>query len=430
MEKKRLVSYIVLAVLLVLPAIAAAQPTLPNSNEVFTVPASNPTGEKLDFKLTLTPVPDTQRFILGINMDVQYSDYSNLIYFKSDAPGSVMLSTYDDDAYINIHQLRYKNINDRAWRRYSAPTASEEHWEKVKQKSYEAIIGVIPVFGDLYTARDLLYLGFVDQTPTYLISCDLTEPNATPVISTLGPDNTADQVADSAGPSRPDFSHDRFFDIAKLNWHKIDSGNRFVHTDGLELEFELGREAGSTRTLPLNMRVVLPILWIDEERDSEGEKREKWTTYFAELEWATEIPGSSDHDILDSACTLALSGVLDDHYNSASQYRLAVEVNGKSLYAQQRPPFDHGKPYSKIFDNWKTLKINLGGFNSGDSLEIRVTHSGSPRSDWIGVDFMEIACGGKTQKIELGDYRNYGAKDGAAAIVYGGQSKAWTITVP
>ena len=131
-----------------------------------------------------------------------------------------------------------------------------------------------------------------------------------------------------------------------------------------------------------------------------------------------------------STCKLTLSGVLDDHYNSSSPYRIAVVVNGKPVYAVQQAPFQHGRPFGKIFENWTPLIINLDDVRSGDLLRVSLTHSGSAGSDWIGVDFIEASCGGKTTKAELADYRNYGAQDGAAAIVYGGQSKTWTITVP
>jgi len=140
--------------------------------------------------------------------------------------------------------------------------------------------------------------------------------------------------------------------------------------------------------------------------------------------------GVSDAINNKSVCTLALSGVLDDHYNSNSQYKVAISVNGRQVYTAEQTPFEHGKPFGTIFENWKTLKINLDDVESGDLLKVSLTHSGSPGSDWIGVDYIETTCDGKTTKTELAGYPNYGAQDGAAAIVYGGQSKTWTITLP
>jgi len=130
------------------------------------------------------------------------------------------------------------------------------------------------------------------------------------------------------------------------------------------------------------------------------------------------------------SCELRISGVLDDHYKSGGQYGLQVSVGTKtSNWATA--PFEHGQPFGKVFDNWKTESIQLGsGFSSGDVLDVKFTHTGSPKGDWIGIDYLELVCGGETSKNDLRDYGNYGKSDGAAGIVYGGQTKTWQVKVP
>jgi hypothetical protein len=131
------------------------------------------------------------------------------------------------------------------------------------------------------------------------------------------------------------------------------------------------------------------------------------------------------------SCRLEITGALDDHYNSTGSYNLAVSVNGTEVYPKKTAPFEHGKPFGKVFNNWKTLRVDLpGSFSPGTKLNVKLTHSGSPRGDWIGIDYLMVRCGDNTKTKELSDYKNYGVNDRAAGIVYGGQSKTWTISTP
>jgi hypothetical protein len=297
----------------VLPVVA--QETLIDWNRGLVAPehwellsTANPTGQALGFSLVIVPGAraggvDRQnwanRYILGINMDVAYTDYDDLIYLKAHAPGSVALSTYDSDAYIEVHDLRYKKDGEDPWLVYSEPTDWEQHEQAVYRKSVEALIGTIPVVGTFYSAADLLYLAFVDQTPDFLISSQLEVPmisgevtawDVPPRVRSQNA-NTLEEVTGYADPSSEFRDVHRYYDVAKKNWDSLATGDDFLATVGVEVEFTL---IASTRRLPLFVRAVLPILWKDGSRDSQGRLTTSEHTYFAELEWMTSIPAIQD----------------------------------------------------------------------------------------------------------------------------------------
>jgi membrane-associated protease RseP (regulator of RpoE activity) len=130
-----------------------------------------------------------------------------------------------------------------------------------------------------------------------------------------------------------------------------------------------------------------------------------------------------------STCQLVISGALDDHYNSNGNYDLSIAVNGQTLFNDTaQKVFEHGRPYGKRFDNWSTLPLDLpGDFKKGQKLSVQFKHSGSQKNDWIAVDSMELVCGSEKKRYEIGGYANYGARDGAAGIIYGQGSNGWTI---
>ena len=128
-------------------------------------------------------------------------------------------------------------------------------------------------------------------------------------------------------------------------------------------------------------------------------------------------------------CELFISGALDDHYNSKGQYVIAVTVDGLSI-PPQPAPFSHGRPHGKRFSNWSDLVIPLPRQLLGDGLlKVTVSHTGSSKRDWLAVDSIRLECSGLSMTRELGGFKNYGARDGAAAIIYGGRSLSWEISI-
>ena len=130
----------------------------------------------------------------------------------------------------------------------------------------------------------------------------------------------------------------------------------------------------------------------------------------------------------DKAGTIILSGVLDDHYSSDGAYLLTIKVNGRTLYRKRKPPFKHGTPHGAVFTNWKQLELQLPQRCIEDKkLVLEMEHNGSDKRDWIGIDFIGLERGGYTLEKELSEYSNYGAEDGAADILYGGESQKWEV---
>jgi hypothetical protein len=131
----------------------------------------------------------------------------------------------------------------------------------------------------------------------------------------------------------------------------------------------------------------------------------------------------------ESTCQLVISGALDDHYNSNGNYDLSIAVNGQTLFNDTaQKVFEHGRPYGKRFDNWSTLPLDLpGDIKKGQKLSVQFKHSGSQKQEWIAVDCMELVCCSEKKRYEIGGYANYGARDGAAGIIYGQGSNGWTI---
>jgi hypothetical protein len=131
----------------------------------------------------------------------------------------------------------------------------------------------------------------------------------------------------------------------------------------------------------------------------------------------------------ESTCQLVISGALDDHYNSNGNYDLSITVNGQTLFNDTaKKVFEHGRPYGKRFDNWSTLALDLpDDIKKGRKLSVQFKHSGSQKQEWIAVDCMELVCGSEKKRYEIGGYANYGARDGAAGIIYGQGSNGWTI---
>lgn len=125
---------------------------------------------------------------------------------------------------------------------------------------------------------------------------------------------------------------------------------------------------------------------------------------------------------------LTISGFLDDHYGSSSDYHLSVSINGVQVFYSQRAPFLHGKPYGQRLNNWRSFILVVPRHLITDKrLEITLKHTGSDLSDWIGLDYLELEGNGQRIKKELNEYKNYGYVDRAADIIYAERSKTWII---
>lgn len=245
-------------------------------------------GRSEEMQLKLDSISGTDQYILWIKAMGSPSqpsdvDWRDLLSLRADAPGSIMFSTYDDKAYLESVVLEYWKNGGTKWDTYTPPTAFDKHWEEVKKKSAEALIGLIPVVGTLYTAADLLYLGFVDTTPVFLMSVDL------PNMPNVAGKDLQSEIDHHIAPSKPEFTQDRFYDIYTMRWDKLDSSD-FLGPPGIKLTFRVGREPGITEPLPLYIRVVVPFLILD-TYDEDDEEYTRKLKYFVEMEWEVELPG-------------------------------------------------------------------------------------------------------------------------------------------
>lgn len=130
-------------------------------------------------------------------------------------------------------------------------------------------------------------------------------------------------------------------------------------------------------------------------------------------------------------CELLIMGVLDDHYDSRGRYRMTVYVNGEVKFQDSASKvFSHGRPFGKIFSNWRTLNIRIPGQQLREgSLNVEFRHEGSAPDDWIAIDYMEVVCGGRGARTKVSEVNNYGS-DGTAGLIYGGETKGWTVGLP
>lgn len=140
------------------------------------------------------------------------------------------------------------------------------------------------------------------------------------------------------------------------------------------------------------------------------------------------VPYAEECSHKKDCCNLTISGVLDDHYTSTGNYHLSVYVDDIEVFYCDQSPFSHGKPHGRRFSNWKIIKVPVPNHvRDGEKISITLEHTDSPKSDWIGIDYLEFEFDGKIIRKELNEYKNYGIKDGAAGILYGGESQTWEI---
>jgi hypothetical protein len=178
----------------------------------------------------------------------------------------------------------------------------------------------------------------------------------------------------------------QYYQRFSFQWDKLDyqSAARWekrVGSGGMHLEFDLKRQPGqpaADEDTKLFIRALLPFSRVNYCK--KGSQYAEKVTY-VEIERAITLPAKTPTD---ASCKLKLSGVLDDHYNSTGQYKLAVYVNGTLVHTEQKTPFVHGQPHSQIFKNWEPLEIDLGSVSPGDTLEVKLNHTGSSGGDWIG----------------------------------------------
>lgn len=131
-------------------------------------------------------------------------------------------------------------------------------------------------------------------------------------------------------------------------------------------------------------------------------------------------------------CELLISGVLDDHYQSTGQYYMTVTLNGVVKFqGSARSVFSHGMPYDTVFSNWRILSLKVpDNLVREGNLSVGFQHAGSAPNEWIGIDYMELVCGGRRYRTEIGGANNYGVADHAAGIIYGGGTNGWTVEIP
>lgn len=131
-------------------------------------------------------------------------------------------------------------------------------------------------------------------------------------------------------------------------------------------------------------------------------------------------------------CELLISGVLDDHYQSLGKYYMTVSINGEVKFqGSATSVFSHGRPYDSIFSNWRILRIKVPDNLLRDGyLYVEFHHEGSGPQTWIGIDYMELTCGGRKFRTEIGGVNNYGVADRAAGIIYNEETTGWAMELP
>lgn len=86
---------------------------------------------------------------------------------------------------------------------------------------------------------------------------------------------------------------------------------------------------------------------------------------------------------------LDIRAVLDDRATTpVSRYSATISIND-SVVHRGALPLEHGRPFGKPFDNWKTLTFDVPDIRRVNRIVITNTSNGL-QDDWIGLDWMEM----------------------------------------
>lgn len=86
---------------------------------------------------------------------------------------------------------------------------------------------------------------------------------------------------------------------------------------------------------------------------------------------------------------LYIRAVLDDRASTpVGKYSADIDINNRVVH-RGPVPLEHGKPFGKPFDNWKTLAFDVPDVKRINRIIIKNTSNGL-QDDWIGLDWMEM----------------------------------------